>query len=160
MPSREATPIANQYEDPMFSLGYLTRVNFRAFSKALEEMTLPHGVSSGQWRLLRVLWQRDNITQRELSDEAGTREASTVQTVRSLVQAGLVKRKRCTEDRRKIYITLTPQARRLRKKLMPLIERVNEIALVGVDADEIAITRKVLAHTYANLRHTLGETDA
>ena len=145
------------YLDPMHSIGYLARVNFRMFSKLLEQLTLPHGVSSGQWRLLRVLWEEDNITQRQLSDRAGTREATTALTVRSLLKSGLVNRTRCTEDKRKYYITLTPKARRLRAKLIPQVVTVNEVAIAGINPEEVAITRKVLAQTYRNLCAELGE---
>ena len=148
----------NPYLEPMHSMGYLTRVNFRMFSKALEKLTLPHGVSAGQWRLLRVLWEEDNITQRELSERTGTKEATTVHAVRSLVEAGFAKRTRCKDDKRKVYITLTRKAHSLRATLMPKVVAVNEIALAGIDAKEVDIARKVLAQTYANLSDHLGES--
>ena len=151
--------ISDPYLEPMHSMGYLTRVNFRMFSKALEQLTLPSGVSSGQWRFLRVLWEEDNITQRELANRTGTKEATTVRSVRSLISAGLAVRTRCTEDKRKLYITLTPRAQQLRAKLMPLVVEVNEIAIAGIDPQHVAITRQVLAQTYTNLCHQLGVTD-
>ncbi len=147
------------YLDPLHSIGYLTRINFRLFSKALEQLTAPYGVSAGQWRLLRVLWEEDHITQVELSHRTGTKEATTVHAVRSLVDAGLALRTRCTEDKRKYYITLTAKARKLRAKLMPLVVQVNELAVEGIDPQEVVIARKVLAQTYANLSRELGESD-
>lgn len=148
----------NPYLDPMHSLGYLTRVNFRLFSAALEKLTLPHGVSAGQWRLLRVLWEEDNITQRELSERTATKEATTVHAVRSLITAGFAVRTPCKEDRRKVYITLTPKARRLRAKLMPLVAEVNEHALAGIDPADVEIARRVLSLTHANLSTQLGSS--
>lgn len=160
MPDNATAATEDPYLDPMHSMGYLTRVNFRVFSKLLEQLTLPTGVSAGQWRLLRVLWEEDNITQRQLSERAGTTEATAVHAVRSLINAGLAKRKRSTEDKRKYYITLTPKARRLRAKLMPMVVTVNELAVEGIDPEEVAIARKVLTQTYANLCNRVGETDA
>ena len=148
------------YLDPMHSIGHLTRVNFRVFSRALEQLTLPHGVSAGQWRLLRVLWEEDNITQVELSRRTGTSEATTVQAVRSLIDAGLAKRRRCSDDKRRFLITLTPRARRLRARLMPLVVQVNEQAMAGIDPREVDIARRVLTQTYANLSRQIGEGDA
>ena len=147
------------YLEPMHSMGYLTRVNFRMLSKALEQMTLPYGVSAGQWRLLRVLWEEDNITQRELSRRTGFTEPTTVHAVRSLLNAGLAVRERSEQDKRKVFVQLTPRARKLRKKLLPMIVRVNEVALEGIDPDEVAITRKVLAQTYANMCAYLDEPE-
>jgi len=135
----------------MHSIGYLARVNFRAFSRALEKLTSKHGVSAGQWRFLRVLWEQDNITQRELSDLAGTTEATTVRSVNALVKSGFVTRNRCTEDRRKSHIVLTPKARRLRAKLIPLVVAVNERAMQGLSKKDIDIARRVLEQTHANL---------
>ena len=66
------------YADPGNSIGYLTRIAFRFFSRALEMRTAAHGVSSGQWRFLRVLWLEDGLTQRELSRRVGMREPTTV----------------------------------------------------------------------------------
>ncbi|MCR9258720.1 MAG: MarR family transcriptional regulator [Pseudomonadaceae bacterium] len=157
MPQRRKPLANNPYLQPMQSMGYLSRVNFRMFSRALEKLTLPHGVSSGQWRLLRVLWEEDNITQRELSERTGTKEATTVHAVRSLVEAGFAQRTRCSKDKRKFYITLTPEAHSLRATLMPKVATINEIALAGIDAGEVDIARKVLAKTYANLCDHLGE---
>ncbi|MDH3640714.1 MAG: MarR family transcriptional regulator, partial [Gammaproteobacteria bacterium] len=125
------------YLAPMHSIGYLSRINFRAFSRELEKLTTKHGVSAGQWRFLRVLWEQDNITQRELSDLAGTTEATTVRSVNALVKSGFVTRNRCTEDRRKSHIVLTPKARRLRAKLIPLVVAVNERAMQGLSKKDI-----------------------
>ena len=162
MPERVKAP--EEHLDPMRSLGYLCRINFREFARALEQLTLPAGVSAGQWRFLRVLWQQDNLTQRELSALVGTREATTVRSVRSLEEAKLVVREPSSHDRRKVFIRLTPLARRLERKLMPLVVSVNEQALQGISADDIETTRRVLAQTFKNLTdrptNLAGDADA
>ena len=42
---------------------------------------------------------------------------------------------------------------------MPMVVKVNEQALAGIDPKEVAIARKVLSLTHANLRNQLGDTD-
>ena len=139
------------YLDPMHSIGYLTRINFRAFSRALEKLTIEHGVSAGQWRFLRVLWDQDGITQRELADRTGTTEATTVRSVNGLLKSGFITRKRVADDRRKMKITLTARGRRLRNELLPLVISVNERALRGVSQRDVETTRRVLMRTFENL---------
>ena len=39
--------------------------------RALQARLAAHGVSFGHWTFLRILWERDGLTQRELSAEAG-----------------------------------------------------------------------------------------
>jgi DNA-binding MarR family transcriptional regulator len=137
--------------EPMQSMGYLCRINFRMFSRALERRIARHGVSSGQWRSLRVLWEEDGITQRELSERVGATEATTVSMIRRLVRDGLVERRPDPTDARKVRIVLTPRARRLQARLMPYVAEVNEIALRGISAIDRETVRRVLAQMYRNL---------
>jgi MarR family transcriptional regulator, transcriptional regulator for hemolysin len=138
----KASP-ADFYADPNNSLGYLTRIAFRSFSRALEKRTLPHGVTAGQWRFLRVLWREEGLTQRELSRRVGMREPTTVTALKGLEKSGLV--------RRKIHVFLTPKARRLQVTLAPCVAEVNEIAADGLTAEEVATLRRLLQHVGRNL---------
>ena len=101
---------ATEYLDPMHSIGYLSRINFRAFSAELEKLISKYGVTTGQWRFLRVLWEEDDITQRELSDRVGIKEATTVRALNGLADAGLVVRSRSTSDKRKKKRKAHPQS--------------------------------------------------
>ena len=139
------------YLDPLHSVGYLTRINFRAFSKALENLTEPHGVTAGQWRILRVLWEEDGITQREISDRVGITEATAVKGVAGLEASGLITREVDESDRRKMVTRLTIKAKNLRKKLIPFVMDVNERALKGISRKDIDTVRRVLVQTYLNL---------
>lgn len=144
------------YSDPAHSLGYLLRLAFRAFARALEEQTAPYGVSSGQWRFLRQLWIDDGLTQRELSRRVGMREPTTVVAVNSLIKAGFVYRIPSQLDRRKVHIHLTPKARALQATLLPLVAEVNAVATAGIDAKAVAELRVVLAQINANLVARVG----
>lgn len=139
------------YSKAANSVGYLTRLAFRSFSRSLEALTLPRGVSSGQWRFLRALWQEEGITQRELSRRVGMREPTTVTALRGMEQAGLVARVPSTEDRRRVHVFLTPRARTLEAELMPCVVAVNKAALKGMTADEVRTLRRLLAQVTANL---------
>lgn len=139
------------YADPTRSIGYLTRIAFRAFSRALEVRTAPHGVSSGQWRFLRVLWREDGLTQRELSRRVGMREPTTVIALKSLERSGFVTRRKSQEDRRKVHVFLTPTAKALEAKLLPAVAEVNRIALDGLTEAEVEVLRKALTLVGRNL---------
>ena len=139
------------YADPNNSLGYLCRIAFRSFSRALEKRTLPHGVTAGQWRFLRVLWLEDGLTQRELSRRVGMREPTTVTALKGMEKSDLVRRQQSSEDRRKIHVFLTPRALALRARLAPYVAEVNEIATEGLTAEEIETLRRLLQHVGRNL---------
>lgn len=139
------------YADPNNSLGYLCRIAFRTFSRALEKRTLPHGVTAGQWRFLRVLWLEDGLTQRELSRRVGMREPTTVTALKSLEASGFVAREQSAADRRKVHVYLTPLARELRARLAPCVAEVNEIATRGLSDEEVASLRRMLQQIGRNL---------
>lgn len=139
------------YADPNNSLGYLSRIAFRSFSRALEALTAPHGVTSGQWRFLRVLWIEDGLTQRELSRRVGMREPTTVTALKSLERSGFVRREQSTEDRRKVHVFLTPLAQDLETVLRPCVRQVNELATRGMTPEEVQELRRLLAMVGRNL---------
>ena len=139
------------YLDPLHSVGYLTRINFRAFSKPLENLTEPHGVTAGQWRILRVLWEEDGITQREISNRVGITEVTALESLAGLETAELITREVDKSDRRKMITRLTTRAKGLKKKLIPFVVDVNERALKGISRKDVDTARRVLAQTYLNL---------
>lgn len=139
------------YTDPENSIGYLARIVFRSFSRLLEQGTLTHDVSAGQWRFLRQLWREDGITQRELSERVGMREPTTVVALNGLEKAGFVVRRRSTEDRRKTFIFLTPHARKLELLLAPMNAEVHEIATKGMSDDEVKTLQRLMRQVITNL---------
>ena len=142
---------ADYYKNPDNSIGYLTRIVFRNFSRLLEKHTMQRDVSAGQWRFLRQLWIEDGITQRELSERVGMREPTTVVALKGLEKAGLIRREKSEVDRRKIYIHLTPHARNLETLLAPLNAEVHAVATAGMTDAEIETLSKLLRRVIANL---------
>jgi DNA-binding MarR family transcriptional regulator len=145
------SPEVAAYSEPSHSIGYLLRITFRAFSRAMENRTVAHGVTSGQWNFLRQLWREDGITQRELSERVGMREPTTAVAVNSLVKAGYVRRVPSAEDRRKVRIQLTRKARDLEPILLPLVAEVNALATRGLTGEELTVLRKALHRIHENM---------
>jgi DNA-binding MarR family transcriptional regulator len=133
------------------SLGYLIRDANRAFQRLLERRISPHGVTRGQWYFLRVLWEQDGLSQRELSERVGMMEPTTVIALRGMEKAGLIRRVRSTDDRRITKVHLTPKARRLRDRLLQISQGVNDQSSEGVDPGELARFRRVIARMTENL---------
>lgn len=151
------------YADPANSIGYLSRIAFRSFSRALELRTQKYGVSAGQWRFLRVLWREDGLTQRELSRRVGMREPTTVIALKGLEKSGFVRREPSTLDRRRVHVFLTPLAKRLEKKLLPAVAEVNRIATRGLTMAQIEQLRILLSTVGQNLAdeaNPVPETDS
>lgn len=146
--------------DPEESHGYLVRTAHRAFQRELEARIAPHGVSRGQWYFLRILWEEDGLTQRELSDAVGMMEPTTVIAIRSLEKSGFVTRVRNEQDRRKINIFLTDKAKELRGVLLPMAMDVNAAAMAGLSPEHLSLFKDLLRHMSNNLNALKTEENA
>lgn len=143
---------------PHDRLAHLVKDATRAFVRALQARLDAHDVSFGHWTFLRILWEQDGLTQKQLSDEAGVMEPTTLAAVRALEQRGCVTREHRAGNRKNVYVTLTPRGRALKRKLVPLAVEVNRIGVEGIDPAHVEITRAVLVQIIANLaKAEMGE---
>lgn len=136
---------------PNDRLAHLVRDAARSFVRALSVRLAEHDVSFGHWSFLRILWEGDGLTQRELSEQAGVMEPTTFSAIKTMEKLGYVERRQRGDDRKKVYIFLTPKGRALKSVLVPQAEEVNAIAVEGVKAADIAATRSVLLAIIENL---------
>jgi len=119
--------------------------------RALTVRLAEHGVPFGHWAFLRILWEKDGLTQRELSDLAGVMEPTTFAAIKAMEEMGYVTRRHHPDNRKNMYVYLTPQGRALKHKLVPLAEEVNRVAARGVSTADIAATRRTLEAMLENL---------
>jgi len=136
---------------PRLSSGYLVRDAHRAFQRLLERRIAPYGVARGQWYFLRVLWNADGLSQRELSARVGMMEPTTVIALRGMERSGLIRRVRGDDDRRKVRVFLTAKAKRLRNELLAVARSITDEAEQGIGARELAAFRRVISLMTANL---------
>ena len=147
---------------PNDRLAHLVRDAGRSCVRALQMRLAVHSVSFGHWTFLRILWQADGLTQRELSARAGVMEPTAVIALKGMEKLGYVTRKRAQHNRKNLCIRLTAKGRALRKELEPLAKDVNKVAVRGVKTSEVLATRRTLLAIIENLATdefaTKGET--
>lgn len=135
-------------------LAHLVKDATRALVRALTMRLAEHAVSFGHWTFLRILWEGDRLTQRELSERAGVMEPTTFSALKAMERLGYIRRRKFAGDRKKVYVLLTAKGRALRRHLVPQAEDVNRIAAQGIRTSAIATTRSVLLSIIENLaRH-------
>src|SRR4029450_3465756 len=88
-------------------LAHLVKDATRALVRALQMRLAAHGVSFGHWTFLRILWEHDGLTQRELSQEAGVMEPTTFAALRAMEELGYVERRQRADNRKNVYVFLT-----------------------------------------------------
>src|SRR5450830_1966339 len=79
---------------PNDRLAHLIKDATRALLRALQMRLTEHSVTLGQWTFLRVLWEKNGITQRELSEQAGVMEPTTFTALKAMEKLGYVIRRK------------------------------------------------------------------
>ncbi len=119
--------------------------------RALQLRLSVHGVSFGHWTFLRILWIKDGLTQKELSDLAGVMEPTTFSAVKAMEGMGLIERRQMSGNRKNMHVFLTVSGRALQKDLVPLAEEVNRISVEGISEASIGELRNTLLTMIENL---------
>ncbi|MEQ8233143.1 MAG: MarR family transcriptional regulator [Gammaproteobacteria bacterium] len=83
-----------------------------------------HGLTEPQWRVLRVLWEHEEVPFRALAAATLVPAPSLVGVVDRLQAAGLVTRRRPARDRRQALVRATAQGRALERAVTPAVEQV------------------------------------
>ena len=132
-------------------LAHLIKDATRALVRALQIRLIEYDVSFGHWTFLRILWEKDGITQRSLSEAAGVMEPTTYAALVGMEKLGYIERRQLPENKKNMYVFLTAEGRALESKLVPLAVEVNDVSMRGTTQEEIRITRKVLLGIIENL---------
>jgi DNA-binding MarR family transcriptional regulator len=130
---------------------HLVREALRGFQRSLQLRIAEHGVPIGHWRFLRVLWEQDGLTQRQLADRVGLMESTAFIALKAMERLGYVRRIRNPKNGRQMQLFITPRGRALKKVLEPLAEEVNRKAVLGVQPEHIKILRSALVQIIENL---------
>lgn len=126
----------DDYFDPEDTVGFLIWDANRAMNRTFSERIARHGVTLGLWPFLRALWETDGLTQRELSEKVRMKGPTTVAALNKLEDKGLVRREGNKTDARKINVFLTPEGRKVYRKVIPEVEAVNRLCLSDLSEGE------------------------
>ena len=119
MAGTDTQAILRHWQDavPDDRLAHLIRDAGRSLGHRLAPLLAEHDIPFGHWVFLRVLWDRDGLTQKELSDAVGVTEPTTFAAVKALIAKGYITRRHNPGNKRKFYVYLTPEGAALRDVL-------------------------------------------
>jgi len=151
-PAAPKAGAAQDYDYPLeASVGYQLRRTYRFLAQELQVCLLPHEIPIGMWYFLRVLWEQDGLTQREISERVGATAPTTVEQLRNMERRGFITRVRDPEDRRKVRVFLDASGWALKPMLLPFAEYVVGRAIEGLSEDQVGVLRLVLRRMQDNI---------
>jgi DNA-binding MarR family transcriptional regulator len=114
---------------------------FGAASDFDERVAKKFKLSRTDMRCLEILGRSGPMTAGQLSDESGLSTGAVTFLLDRLELAGMVKRRRDTDDRRRVWVELVPAAqKRLQHAQQPIVEEMKQVTQ-RFKAEELAIVR-------------------
>jgi MarR family transcriptional regulator, organic hydroperoxide resistance regulator len=118
------------FDDRGRTVPWMTRTLHRLYDVQAQRILDREKMSIAHWYYLRVLAQRGELNQLELSKRVGIASTTAVPALDSMEKRGLLKRTRDPKDRRKYYVSLTDDGKRLVDKMMPEIIHMISSSLI------------------------------
>jgi DNA-binding MarR family transcriptional regulator len=136
----------SSHPDVLQALGAAVRLLRGQLDAELRE----HGLRLGQFNVLRLLWEEDGLTPRELSERLTVEMPTVTRTVQRMLRDGLVRRQAHPDDARSVRIFLTHRGLTVRDELEAVLERFTERVLRGISPRERADFVTLLHQLSAN----------
>ena len=104
-----------------------------------------HGLTPSQYNVLRILrGEGKPLPILEIASRTVTVVPGITGLVDRLEQAGLVKRERCEDDRRVVFVALTVEGTALVKKLDPAVAELNQRLMGGLSKNQLQELNRLL----------------
>lgn len=132
---------------------FLLERTVRQFRVRSKKFLSEHGidVSSEQWVIMKRIYEKEGINQREIAGITYKDPASVTRIIDLLEKQELVSRKDIDGDRRSYNMFLTKKGKQLVEKIIPLAKELRTQGLKSVSRTELDTLKKVLDKIYANL---------
>jgi len=128
----------------------LNRAGVR-IATAFGEEVRPLGASLQMWRVLAALREKGGRRMGDLSATTSIEVSTLTRLVDQMEKKGLVARRRDAADARAVALFVTAAGRRLTRRIVPIAERYERVALDGFGAREAAVLKAALRRLYANM---------
>lgn len=132
-------------------LPYLLNRAGQRIAVAFGEEVRPLGATLQIWRVLAALREKDGRRMGDLSLTTSIDVSTLTRLVDTMEKRGLAARKSDPGDARAVALFVTGAGRRLTRRIVPIAERYEAVALEGFKTAETRILKEALRRLYANM---------
>jgi len=123
-------------------LCFATYAAAHAFNRYYKPLLDPFGLTYPQYLVLLVLWERENVTVKEIGQRLHLDSGTLTPLLKRLEAAGLVRRTRDAQDERQVRIDLTQKGRGLKAPVAAVWRDV--VCATGLTMDELDTLKEQL----------------
>lgn len=107
-------------------------------------------ITIDQWLVIKTLMENPNIKQQDLSEKVFKDNASITRIIELLVKAKYLNRQNNPDDRRRSGLEVTEEGKRIIADVQKYVLKNREVALNGIDQNDLEIAKKVLSKITQN----------
>ncbi len=108
-------------------------------------------ITVDQWLLIENLYKHKRITHNELARLTSKDITTVSRIIELLVRKELVERQGSTDDRRKVFLQLTPEGVNKYKEVRPLVLEMREIGWKNLTEGDFQEMTRILDVIYSNI---------
>ncbi|ANB72998.1 transcriptional regulator [Paraburkholderia phytofirmans OLGA172] len=146
-----AKEASDAFDDRGRTVPWMARTVHRLYDAQAQKILDRENIAISYWYYLRVLAERGELNQLELSKRVGIASTTAVPALDNLEKRGLVQRTRDPNDRRKYFVSLKDEGRRLVDELLPELTEMISASLDGITQRDMGVFWKVMHRIEANL---------
>jgi DNA-binding MarR family transcriptional regulator len=117
----------------------------------------PFGLGGGVHSFLMVLYERDGLSQNELSAILNFDKAHATRAVQKLLKLGFITREQDEKDRRLYHIYLTEKARAHQHEIDNVLRTWMNVITAGLSKDELETLNQLLEKMTDNARQFMKQ---
>ena len=139
------------FDDRGRTVPWMARTVHRLYDAQAQKILDRENLAIAYWYYLRVLAERGELNQLELSKRVGIASTTAVPALDNLEKRGLVQRTRDPNDRRKYFVNLQPEGKRLVDEMLPELTDMISSSLDGITQRDMRTFWKVMHQIETNL---------
>ncbi len=121
----------------------------RALTNRYRPLLEPLGLTYPQYLVMLVLWERGAVPVKELGAALQLDSGTLSPLLKRLQAAGLVERRRSTDDERRVLVEPTAAGRELRKRAASVPARI--VAATGLELEALEALKRTLENVTAGV---------
>jgi DNA-binding MarR family transcriptional regulator len=129
----------------------INRVGSALVARFSEEALVGTHLSIATWRVLAALSNKAPLRQIDIAEITSTEVSTMSRLITRLVRWGMVSRRRSTRSNREVVVELTPKAKALVARLIPIAEELQATAIQGLSKQDVAGLKRTLRRMHENL---------
>ncbi|TGE20042.1 MarR family winged helix-turn-helix transcriptional regulator [Hymenobacter elongatus] len=107
-------------------------------------------ITIDQWLVLRVILEKDDLTQTDIGERVFKDQASVARIIRLLTQRGLLAAESLPHDGRRTRLRVTEEGQRTLEAVQPIVLSNRQLALQGLTEADQALLSQLLDRIYVN----------